>query len=69
MSDSTALNLYLKKSGKKKAHIVEKTGVSRPRLETILENPETATYEQALILEDELSILPSDMGKIFLRSV
>ena len=63
MADSEMLKKYLKDSGKSKTHVSTKAMVSRPRLDKILDHPETATAFQAMALSKELEV-PSDMQPI-----
>ena len=61
------LDAYFKASGKTKQHICYKLMVSRPRLDTILDKPDTATVGQARILKEELNIRSAkDFDTIFL---
>lgn len=60
------LDNYRISSGKKKSFVSEKINVSRPRLNTILKHPETATTSQADGLCKEFGINKKDRDFIFL---
>lgn len=66
MANPQLLEMYWKKSGKKKVYLAEKTNISRPRLDYIFLHPETATVGQADILSKEMSIASTDKKIIFL---
>lgn len=66
MANATLLKQNLKASGKKKSHLAAKANVSRPRLNYILDHPETATYGQASALSSELNFDSDTRNVIFL---
>lgn len=67
MSGVQILDNYFRESGKSKQHLCHKLMVSRPRLDTILDKPDTATVGQARILKEELNIRSAkDFDTIFL---
>ena len=66
MANAKLLNEKFIASGKTKTHLAHKMNVSRPRLDTILESPDTATVVQADILASELNLLSAEKKEIFL---
>ena len=66
MANSTLLVEKFNASGKTKTHLASKMNVSRPRLDTIFEEPETATVGQADVLSNELNLLAAEKREIFL---
>lgn len=61
------LDDYFQEAGKSKQRLCHKMLVSRPRLDKILEHPETATVFQAKVLKEELFIRSvKDFDTIFL---
>ena len=68
MANPEKLNRYLIESGKKKYYLAQKILVSRPRLDSILKHPDTATVGQADLICSELAINEEDKREIFLPS-
>ena len=66
MANAILLQELLRDSGKTKSHVASKAKVSRPRLDNILEHPETATYGQADAISRELSMKADVRNEIFL---
>ena len=66
MANSALLIEKYESSGKKKSHLAERLMVSRPRLETIFHDPESATVVQADTLCAELKISAQEKREIFL---
>ena len=66
MANAALLERLVKESGKTKTHLAIKARVSRPRLDTIISDPESATLFQAESLCEELRIDEKARREIFL---
>lgn len=66
MANAALLDRIVRESGKTKTHLATKAGVSRPRLDTIISDPESATVFQAEMLCEELRIDEIGRREIFL---
>lgn len=66
MANANLLAEKLSNSGITKCRLCEKMGISRPRLDTILKSPETATVCQADVLSYELRINSHERKDIFM---
>lgn len=59
------LRTKINESGKTLTHLAKRLNITRPTLYRIIENPNTATYEQAKILADELGMTKRETDDIF----
>ena len=66
MANPDKLQKYLSDSGKKKKLLAMQASISRPRLDSILKHPETATVGQADSICKELCIDEIAKREIFL---
>lgn len=66
MANPDKLQKYLSDSGKKKKFLAMQASISRPRLDSILKHPETATVGQADSICKELGIDELEKKEIFL---
>jgi len=66
MANTQLLEDLWKNSGKSKTYIAKKANISRPRLNYIFKNPETATMQQANVIATEIGAKAVQKADIFL---
>lgn len=66
MANAQLLVDKYKNSGKTKTHLSKKLGVSRPRLDSIFNDPETATVGQGEVFKAEFGLTEEEVKEIFL---